>query len=164
MNATTTETTIAAPGAGQREFSREFITCRIGEDEYCVSIMAVREIRGWTPATRLPHAPAFICGVINLRGSVLPVIDLSARLGIGATDARERNVIIIVHIGDQTLGLLVDAVSDILCASDDDMHATPSVASECAREFVDGLITVGNRMIRILNLDRLAPSAVIEAA
>lgn len=144
--------------------SREFITCRIGDDEYCVNIMAVREIRGWTPATKLPHSPPFVCGVINLRGSVLPVIDLSARLGIGETVARERNVIIIVQLDGQTLGLLVDAVSDILCASDEDMHVTPSVASETAREFVAGLITVGKRMIRILNLDRVAPCIVAETA
>ena len=144
--------------------SREFISCRIGEDEYCVNIMTVREIRGWTPATKLPHAPSYVCGVINLRGSVLPVIDLSARLGIGETETRERNVIIIVQLREQTLGLLVDAVSDILCASDEDMHVTPSVASETAREFVDGLITVGKRMIRILNLDRLAPAALADPA
>ena len=144
--------------------SREFITCRLGADEYCVNILAVREIRSWTPATRLPHAPPFVCGVINLRGSVLPVIDLSARLGLGATEPKDRNVIIIVHLSGQTVGLLVDAVSDILCASQDDMHSTPSVASETAREFVEGLITVGKRMIRILNLDRLAPAALVNQA
>ena len=141
--------------------SHEFITCRLGEDEYCVNIMAVREIRGWTPATKLPHAPPFVCGVINLRGSVLPVIDLSARLGLGETQPKDRSVFIIVHLADQTVGLLVDAVSDILCADHEQMHATPSVASETAREFVDGLITVGKRMIRILNLDKLAPAALI---
>jgi purine-binding chemotaxis protein CheW len=143
---------------------REFITCRIGEDEYCVEITSVREIRGWTSTTRLPHTPSYICGVINLRGAVLPVIDLSARLGKAAISAKERNVIIVIEVSGQTVGLLVDAVSDILCVSDEEMHVTPSVASETAREYVLGLITIENRMIRILNLDRLMPPAMSETA
>lgn len=144
--------------------SREFITCRIGEDEYCVEIIAVREIRGWTSSTRLPHTPAYICGVINLRGAVLPVIDLSARLGKTSISAKERNVIIVVEVSGQTVGLLVDAVSDILCVSEREMHVTPSVVSETAREFVLGLITIEKRMIRILNLDRLLPPILAESA
>lgn len=142
----------------------EYIACRIGDEEYCVDIMAVREIRGWTPATKLPHVPGYVCGVINLRGAVLPVLDLAARLGSGSVTPTARDVIIIVHVRDQTLGLLVEAVSDILCASDDELHATPPVASETAREFVSGLITVDDRMIRVLNLDRLTPETITGVA
>ncbi len=142
----------------------EFIACRIGEEEYCVDIMAVREIRGWTPATKLPHVPDFVRGVINLRGAVLPVIDLASRLKVGSIEATTRHVIIIVPLKQQTLGLLVEAVSDILLASEEELHPTPNVASETAREFVSGLITVDGRMIRILNLERLAPEGISEAA
>jgi len=142
----------------------EFIACRIGGEEYCVEIMAVREIRGWTPATKLPHVPDFVRGVINLRGAVLPVIDLAARLKVGTIEATKRHVIIIVHLRSQTLGLLVESVSDILLASEEELHPTPNVASETAREFVSGLITVDGRMIRILNLDRLSPEGIGEAA
>ena len=99
-----------------------------------------------------------------MRGAVLPVIDLSARLGKAAISAKERNVIIVIEVSGQTVGLLVDAVSDILCVSDEEMHVTPSVASETAREYVLGLITIENRMIRILNLDRLMPPAMSETA
>ena len=143
---------------------KEFIACRIGEEEYCVDIMAVREIRGWTPATKLPHVPDYVRGVINLRGAVLPVIDLATRLRVGTIEANKRHVIIIVHLRSQTLGLLVEAVSDILLASEEELHPTPNVASEVAREFVSGLITVDGRMIRILNLDRLIADSVVEAA
>ncbi len=144
--------------------AREFITCRIGDDEYGVEITAVREIRGWTSTTRLPHTPTYVRGVINLRGAVLPVIDLSARLGKGAITAKERNVIIVIEVNGQTVGLLVDAVSDILCVSDEETHVTPSVASETAREYVNGLITIEGRMIRILNLARLMPQSFSETA
>ena len=82
--------------------------------EFCIDIMSVREIRGWTPATALPHAPAYVRGVINLRGSVLPIVDLAERLGFPPTDASARQVIIVVQVGAQIVGLLVDAVSDIL--------------------------------------------------
>ena len=152
--------TIRANGAEQNEF----ITCRIGEEEYCADIMTVREIRGWTPATKLPHVPSFVCGVINLRGAVLPVIDLAARLQLGSIEATARHVIIIVQLREQTVGLLVDAVSDILCAKEEEVHPTPSVASETAREFVSGLIMVDERTIRILNLERLVPEIACEAA
>src|SRR5215475_15482288 len=93
---------------------RELISFRIGAQEFCVDIMAVREIRGWTQATPLPQAPNYVCGVINLRGAVLPIVDLSARLGLGVTQPDVRNVIIVVRIGPRLVGLLVDAVSEIL--------------------------------------------------
>ena len=83
--------------------------------------MSVREIRGWTPATALPHAPAYVRGVINLRGSVLPIVDLAERLGFPQTEATQRHVIIVVQVDAQIVGLLVDAVSDIL-SHDDRAH------------------------------------------
>ena len=92
----------------------ELLSFRLAEQEYSVDIMSVREIRGWTRATPLPHAPAYVRGVINLRGTVLPVVDLSTRLGMAPVEGDARNVIIVVQVGSQTAGLLVDAVSDIL--------------------------------------------------
>src|SRR5690554_684133 len=93
---------------------RELIAFRIGEQEFCVDIMAVREIRGWTPATPLPRTPDYMKGVINLRGAVLPIIDLSGRFGLGDTEPSARHVIMVVQIDGRMVGLLVDAVSDIL--------------------------------------------------
>ncbi len=93
---------------------RELMAFRIGAQEFCVDIMAVREIRGFAPATPLPQSPAFVRGVINLRGAVLPIIDLSARLGFPPAEPTARHVIMVVQVGNQTVGLLVDAVSDIL--------------------------------------------------
>ena len=93
--------------------NREYITFRIGTQYFCVDIMSVREIRGWTPATALPHAPGFIRGVINLRGIVLPIVDLAERLGLIPAMPTARHVIIVLQTARQIIGLLVDAVSDI---------------------------------------------------
>ena len=89
---------------------RELIAFRIGDQEFCVNIMIVREIRGWTKATPMPHSPGYMMGVINLRGAVLPIIDLSRRLGMKPAEPTARHVIIVVQVKDKMVGLLVDAV------------------------------------------------------
>jgi len=136
---------------------RELISFRIGEQEFCVDIMAVREIRGWTPATPLPQSPPFINGVINLRGAVLPIMDLAARLGFATAVTSARSVIIVVKVGERMIGLLVDAVSDILMITDDMVQVAPDVACDRVRSFVRGLISVDSRMISLIALDRLLP-------
>ena len=143
---------------------RELISFRIGAQEFCVDIMSVREIRGWTPATALPQAPAFVRGVINLRGAVLPIVDLGARLGLGAADPTARHVIIVAQVEKQIVGLLVDAVSDILTVSDDMIQPTPDVASEMVRNFVRGLLAIDGRMVSFISLDRVLPESELEAA
>jgi purine-binding chemotaxis protein CheW len=142
----------------------ELVAFRIGEQEYCVDIMAVREIRGWTPATTLPHSPSFVQGVINLRGTVLPIVDLAARLGLGRAEPTARHVTIVVQIGDQVVGLLVDAVSDILTVAAGEIRPTPDVASEVTRQFVKGVFALDNRMISLIELDEVLPHGVRDAA
>ncbi|RAK61713.1 chemotaxis protein CheW [Phenylobacterium hankyongense] len=143
---------------------RELISFRIGSQEFCVDIMSVREIRGWTPATALPRAPAFVRGVINLRGAVLPIVDLGARLGLGAADPTARHVIIVAQVENQVVGLLVDAVSDILTVTDDMVQATPDVASEMVRMFVRGLLAIDGRMVSFISLDRVLPDGDLDIA
>ena len=117
--------TLTQTGAGSR---RELIAFRIADQEFCVDIMQVREIRGWTPATPLPRTPSYMKGVINLRGAVLPIVDLGARLGLTTSEPSARHVIMVVNVGGRTLGLLVEAVSDIINVSDDMVQPTPDVA------------------------------------
>jgi purine-binding chemotaxis protein CheW len=143
---------------------RELISFRIGAQEFCVDIMEVREIRGWTPATALPQAPAFVRGVINLRGAVLPIVDLGARLGLGAADPTARHVIIVAQVQNQVVGLLVDAVSDILTVTDDMIQPTPDVASEMVRTFVRGLLAIEGRMVSFISLDRVLPDSELDHA
>jgi purine-binding chemotaxis protein CheW len=143
---------------------RELISFRIGAQEFCVDIMAVREIRGWTSATPIPHSPNYVRGVINLRGAVLPIVDLAARLGFAITEPTARSVIIVAHIGDRTVGLLVDAVSDILTVSDEVIQPTPDVTCDTVKAFVKGILAVDDRLISLISLDRVLPDLDAEAA
>lgn len=144
--------------------SRELIAFRIGEQEFCVDIMSVREIRGWTPATPLPRAPGYMKGVINLRGAVLPIIDLGARFGLTTSEPTARHVIMVAHVGGRMVGLLVDAVSDIIQLTDEAVQPTPDIASEHVKTFVKGLFALDGRMISLIELDRIVPEAEAEAA
>jgi purine-binding chemotaxis protein CheW len=148
----------------QESLGQELISFRIGTQDFCVDIMAVREIRGWTPATPLPQAPFYVRGVINLRGTVLPVIDLSARLGLGVTEPDVRNVIIVVRIGQRLVGLLVDAVSEVLTATADMIQPTPDVSSDAVKTFIKGILALDGRMISWITLDRILPELEAEAA
>lgn len=143
---------------------RELIAFRIGEQDFCIDIRMVREIRGWTPATPLPQSPDYVKGVINLRGAVLPIIDLSRRLGLGGVAPSARHVIIVARVGARTLGLLVEAVSDILSVSDDRIQPTPDIACPTVSAFVRGVIPMDERMISLLALDTLLDDDGIEHA
>ena len=144
--------------------TRELISFLIGTQEFCVDIMAVREIRGWSQATPLPHAPDFVQGMINLRGVVLPIIDMSARLGIAAGDVANRRVIIVVWIGSRMIGLLVDAVCDILTVGDDLLQPTPEVSNETIGKYVSAVLTVDERMVCLIALEHLLPELDVAAA
>jgi purine-binding chemotaxis protein CheW len=136
---------------------RELIAFAVGQQEFCIDVMSVREIRGWTPATVLPHSQPFVRGVINLRGAVLPIMDLAVRLGYPQAETMARHVIIVVQVGSQVVGLLVDAVSDILTVNEADIMPPPEVASEMAKRFVCGLLAMDGRMLSILSLDNVLP-------
>ena len=153
--------TMTQAGAGAR---RELIAFRIADQEFCVDIMQVREIRGWTPATPLPRTPSFMKGVINLRGAVLPIVDLGARLGLTTSEPSARHVIMVVNVGGRTLGLLVEAVSDIINVSDDMVQPTPDVACDQVKTFVKGLFAIDGRMVSLISLDRVLPETEAEAA
>ena len=152
------------PKTPASEDRRELVSFRAGDQEYCVDIMAVREIRGWTPATSLPQSPPYVCGVINLRGAVLPIVDFNNRLGRGAAQPSARHVIIVTHIGARLVGLLVDAVSDILTVTDEMIQPTPDVACDTVRSFVRGVLAIDGRMISLVALDRILPDIEAEAA
>jgi len=142
----------------------ELISFRIGDQEFCVDIMAVREIRGWAPATPLPQTPPYMRGVINLRGAVLPILDLAVRLELPATEPSARSVIIVINADGRLVGLLVDAVSDILSVSRDVIQPTPDVACDRVRSFVRGLMSIDGRMISQIAIDRIMPDIEVMAA
>lgn len=142
----------------------ELIAFRIGEQEFCVEVMSVREIRGWTPVTLLPQVPTFVRGVINLRGALLPIVDLAARLGYPPAEPTARHVIMVAQVGRQDIGLLVDGVSDIFRVEEDQIQPTPDVASDLARTFVRGVIIMDKRMLSLVDIENVAPAITNEAA
>ena len=144
--------------------AQELVAFMVGDQEFCIDIMSVREIRGWAPATPIPHAPSFMRGVINLRGAILPIIDLASRLGLPAVEPTARHVIIVSQVGDRIAGLLVDAVSDIISFRVDMIQATPDVASHVAQTFIKGVVAQDNRMISIISVDSILPQTEREAA
>ncbi len=144
--------------------ARELVSFRVSGQKYCVDIMSVREIRGWTPATPIPHAPPFVRGVINLRGAVLPIVDLAARLGLDATEPTARHAIIVVQVEHQLVGVLVESVSDILSIGGQSVQPTPEVASEAENGFVRGVIAMEEEMIRYIDLVKVMPPTRSKAA
>ena len=137
---------------------RQFVTFALGEQLYCVDIMSVREIRVSNVITALPGAPDFVRGVINLRGTIVPVCDLRSRFGQGKTELTGNNAVVIVAINDRLTGLLVDEVCDILTASDREFSAIPETDSNRRNPFFHGLITQADSMLIVVSLERLTES------
>lgn len=158
------DTTEAARQDVDAAGSREIVSFRLGEQDFCIDIMDIREIRGWTPPTPLPHSPDYVRGLINLRGSVLPIVDLSKRLGLAKADAGSREVIIVAMVDNQLIGLVVDGVSDILTVNTSTIQATPSVGGDSSNGYVQGIMAIDDRMIRLLDLRRVFPARRGEAA
>lgn len=142
----------------------ELLTFQLADQEYSLDIMSVREIRGWTKTTPLPHAPSYMKGVINLRGTVLPVMDLSERLGLKPQKQTDRNVIIVVNHDDVMTGLLVDAVSDIIALTADDLQPPPEIQANTSPNVVSALTLIDERMIRVLDLSSIVMSVQSNAA
>jgi purine-binding chemotaxis protein CheW len=134
---------------------RQFISFTLGIEEYGVDIMAIREIKAWSPVTPLPEAPAHVRGVIDLRGTIVPIIDLRARFHNGHTDATATHVIIVVAVAGQMVGLLADAVADIVSVATADIQPVPDVDHTARHDYLTGLVSVEGRMVVLLDLDRL---------
>jgi len=135
--------------------SCQFISFRLGEDEYAIDIMAVREIKGWTDATPLPNQPPHVLGVLNLRGAIVPILDLRSRFGQGLTAATPMHVVIIVNVGERTFGILVDAVSDILTVEPEEIKSVPDADRSEGEDYLSGIINADHGMVVILGLQEL---------
>lgn len=143
---------------------RQFISFKIGDDEYGVDIMAIREIKGWTATTELPDSPLHLRGVINLRGAIIPVFDLRARFTQHLTQATPRHVTIVVTVGSRVVGLLVDAVADIITIPTQSIQPVPDLDDSGHEAFLSGLVTVEGRMVTLLDLENLLRADLTPAA
>jgi purine-binding chemotaxis protein CheW len=136
----------------------EFISFSIGEEQYGVAITAVREIKGWTSVTHLPRQPDYVRGVLNLRGVMVPIIDLRSRFGQGTTDATPMHVVIIVQINDKSVGILADRVLDIVSIDAAKIQAVPRVVRDTHCDLLSGLATIESGMIAVIDLQHLVAS------
>lgn len=130
----------------------QLIAFSIGEQAYGVEITTVREIRAWNGATPLPNTREYVRGVVNLRGTIVPIFDLRARFGAGVTEATKTHVVVVLAVGEKWIGILVDAVSDILTVQKSDIHAVPEGESMDS-ELLNGIVTHDSRMVGLIDLD-----------
>jgi purine-binding chemotaxis protein CheW len=136
----------------------QLIAFSIGEQTYGVEITTVREIRAWNGATPLPNTREFVRGVINLRGTIVPIFDLRARFGLGQTEPTKNHVVVVTSVGEKWVGVLVDAVSDILTISRDDIHAVPG-GNTTDTELLTGIVTHESRMVALIDLEAVISGA-----
>ena len=145
-----------APAEGAaRTYPSQLISFAIGDDQYGVDIMAVREIKGWTDITTLPRQPDYVRGVLNLRGIIVPIIDLRCRFGQGLTQATPLHIAIIVQIASKPIGLLADRVLDIVSLDPSQIKPVPRVAQTQRLNFLSGLVTTEGAMIALIDLPNL---------
>ncbi len=154
----------AAEQATRSTRTVQLVSFTVGNEEYGVDIMAVREIRAWSETTPLPNTPEVVRGVINMRGAIVPIFDLRARFGMPRTEPTKYNVVIIVSVSSRIVGILVDAVSDIITINEDEIRPMPDMEQVSGLGFMEGLITVGDRMVGLIGLERMFSGRMLEAA
>ena len=144
--------------------SEQYLTFMLAGEEYGVAILKVQEIKGWDRVTRIPHTPDYVLGVINLRGAVVPILDLRRRLGLGNVEFGPTTVVIVVRVdngsGERTVGMVVDAVSEVYNVAAAETKPPPDVCGNVNTVFVKALATVQNRMLILLDMERLIGDSI----
>jgi purine-binding chemotaxis protein CheW len=144
------------PAAGMAASNvTEFISFAIGDEQYGVDIMAVREIKGWSDITHLPKQPDYVRGVLNLRGAIVPIVDLRCRFGQGLTETSPLHIVIIVQIGDRQIGLIGDRVLDIVSVTPAQIQPVPRTSHVRSTSFLAGLVSNEDVMIALIDLPNL---------
>src|SRR3990167_1586323 len=153
----------SADAARDSSASIQFISFALGDDQYGVDIMAVREIKGWSDITHLPKQPEYVRGVLNLRGAIVPIVDLRCRFGQGLTETTPLHIVIIVQIGGRQVGLIGDRVLDIVSVDAAQIQKVPRTAQGATTDFLSGLVTHDNAMIALIDLPNLLSGQIAEA-
>jgi len=158
----------SSPTPEARLPARQYLTFELAGQNYGVEILRVQEIKGWERPTRLPHCPPYIQGVINLRGAVVPIIDLRSRFGLPESPRTHTTVVIVVRVeatrGELTAGLVVDAVCEVCSLESEQLRAPPEMDSGLEAQFVRGLAMLGERMLVLLDVPRLIGATLVEPA
>lgn len=135
--------------------AREYLTFRLDKEEYGIDILKVQEIRGYEPPTRIANAPSFIKGVVNLRGTIVPIVDMRLKFNCAQAQYDSFTVVIILNLRQRIVGIVVDSVSDVMQLTPDDLRVAPEVESMIGSDAVLGLGSLGERMLILLDIEKL---------
>ncbi len=136
----------------------EFLTFTLGNEEYGMDILKVQEIRGYDAVTTIANTPEFIKGVINLRGTIVPIVDLRIKFHLGTVEYNQLTVVIILNLGHRVVGIVVDSVSDVLALTPEQIRPTPDLSAGLDTRYITGLGTVGERMLILVDIEKLMSS------
>jgi purine-binding chemotaxis protein CheW len=139
--------------------ANEFLTFRLGKEEYGIEILKVQEIRGYDSITQIANAPEFIKGVVNLRGIIVPIIDMRIKFRLGNAEYNQFTVVIILNVADRIMGIVVDGVSDVISLGVEQMRPTPGFGSVIDTEYMMGLGTIDERMLILIDIEKLMGSS-----
>lgn len=151
-------------GTEQNRYNKEqdnaqYLCFALDNEEYGVEILRVQEIRSWEPISRIPNVPSYEKGVVNLRGSIVPIIDLREKLGIKFTEYTYLTVVVVLQINDdkkiRTMGVVVDSVSDVITIDKTKIQDAPDFGTKISNEFIKGLVSINERMVILLDVDKL---------
>ena len=141
--------------ADDSDYVQEFLTFTLGAEEYAIDILKVQEIRGYDAVTTIANSPAFIKGVINLRGTIVPIVDLRIKFKLGKVEYTPFTVVIILNIGGRVVGMVVDSVSDVIALEPGQIRPAPEFSSSVDTAFILGLGTVAERMLIVVDIQKL---------
>lgn len=156
-----------APTAAVSGGGNEFLTFRLGKEEYGMEILKVQEIRSWEEPTRIANAPDFIKGVINLRGIIVPILDMRIKFNLGSAEYDQFTVVIILNVAGRIVGMVVDSVSDVITLVGEQIRPAPDFSSSFNTQYITGLGTVDERMLILVDIEKLmtgADMALVEQA
>lgn len=160
-------TTTSKADAVSASGSQQVLTFVLGSETYGVDILRVQEIRGWSAVTRIPHAPVHVLGVLNLRGSIVPIVDLRMRFALERAEYTNLTVIVVLSVhsasGRRDFGVVVDGVSDVVSVDESAVKPAPDLGSRAATEHIRGLVSVAERMVMLLDIDQLIGADLIPA-
>ncbi|MFA6014945.1 MAG: chemotaxis protein CheW [Gallionellaceae bacterium] len=140
----------------------EFLTFTLGAEEYGMDILKVQEIRGYDAVTAIANTPSFIKGVINLRGIIVPIVDLRIKFNLGTVTYNELTVVIILNLSTRVVGVVVDSVSDVLTLTHEQIKAAPSLSTSLDTRYIMGLGTIDQRMLILVDIEKLMSSRDME--
>ena len=152
----------AEAGASRTERGGKFLTFFLDQEEYGIEILSVREIIGLLPVTPVPQTPYYVQGVVNLRGQVIPVVDLRLKFDMPGIDATDESCIIVVHTGGAQLGIIVDKVSEVMDIMNQDIVDAPTLGNEINTDYILGIGKSANRVILLLEIGRVFPSVELQ--